>query len=152
MTIPLASLPRSEEALLLAVMRRDPEHAPLYHRRDLDGDGKPETMCNWFVRDVTADLSAPIPNMRANDMIEWLRGTLARLEGWKAGSLESAKVAAGEGKVVVVGWKNPAGATGHVALMINSKGEIAQAGRINFNRGTIAQGFGDLKVEFFIHP
>lgn len=152
MSLPNASLPRSEEATLIAIMRRDPEHAPIYHRRDINGDGIPETMCNWFARDFAADMSAPIPNARANDQIEWLRSTLGLLEGWKETNITGAKLAAGEGKVVLVGWFNPKGHPGHIAVMRNGLGEIAQAGRINFNKGTIEQGFGQLPVQFFIHP
>ncbi len=153
MSLVNASLPRSEEALMVAVMRRDPEHAPIYHRRDLTNDGIPETMCNWFARDVCADLSCPIPNARANDQLAWIGGTLGLLEGWKAGSFLSAKQAASEGKVVVVGWVNPvANHSGHIALMVDGEGHIAQAGRINFNKGTIDKGFGALKVSYYIHP
>jgi hypothetical protein len=132
-------------------MRRDPENNPFYHRRDLNGDGIPETMCNFFVRDTCNDMSAPIPNMRANDMICWLQSTLGHLEGWRQGSLQTAKVAAGRGEVVIVAWFNEKGHPGHVALMCDGEGNIAQAGRINFNKGSISKGFGELKVVFLIH-
>lgn len=155
MTLPNASFPRSPEAILLAVMRRDPEHSPIYHRRDLNGDGKPETMCNWFARDYCGDMSAPIPNALARDQIDWLKSPLARLDGWVyPASLTQAKLAASEGKVVLVFWRNPNNKeSSHIAVMIDGLGHIAQAGRVNFNKGTVGQGFGGVApIEFAIHP
>lgn len=146
------SLPRSSELLIRAIMARDPEHNPFYFRRDLNGDGIPETMCNFLVRDLCGDLGAAIPNARANDMLAWIDSPLGRLEGWKRASFESAKLAAGRGEVVIVGWVNPKGHPGHVAIMRDEKGHIAQAGRQNFNSDTITKGFGGLPVVYFTHP
>lgn len=150
--IPNASFPRSSEATRLAVLRRDPENAPFYHRRDLTGDGIPETMCNWFARDFCADMSCPIPNAKAGDQIKWLGSTLGHLDGWrKAGRIDAAAAAA-RGEVVLVTWLNPnEKQSSHIAVMVDGDGNIAQAGRTNFNKGTIVKGFGDLPVCFFIH-
>lgn len=152
--LPNVSLPRSEEAIKLAVMRRDPENNPFYHKRDLNNDGKPETMCNWFARDYCGDMSAPIPNALARDQIDWLKSLLAKHAGWLYPvSHAQAKMAAGEGKVVLVFWRNPNDKeSSHIAVMIDGLGHIAQAGRVNFNKGTIGQGFGDKNVEYAIHP
>ena len=71
------------------------------------------------------------------------------------GASHIAQRMADEGQLVLVGWVNPAG-PGHLAVVVPSLDEdgvfIAQAGRVNFTRGTVAQGFGGRVVTYFAHP
>lgn len=129
---------------------------PRYGRRDVTGDGKDETWCNWFVRDVCAAMGAPVGGALANDQVTWLSSFEARQRGWAAVSEHAAHACAEEGMLVVVGWHSRGQGPGHVAIVVPSLDEpgtwIAQAGSRCFSRGLLAQGFGPRAVDFWAHP
>lgn len=135
-----------------------------YTPRDVTGDGVNETWCNLFVQDVSEAMSVMVPRqMRANQLVQWLAQDAAPFD-WECLSLETqsdedaahvAQAMADQGQLALAGWVNPAG-PGHLAVVVPSLGEpgvwIAQAGRTNFTRAPLAQGFGGRIVTFFGHP
>lgn len=149
-------LRRSPAALLGVVSALFVDTAPRYKRRDVSGDGVPDTFCNVLVRDFCDAMGVRLPRpMRANDLISWLNeqtffGT------WRVVDEADACAAAELGKVVIAGWFNRNGGSGHLAVVLPSLGEdgtfIAQAGVTNFSRGKLASGFGSKPVTFFVHP
>lgn len=149
-------LRRSPAALLGVVSALFVDTAPRYKRRDITGDGAPETFCNVFVRDFCDAMGVRLPRpMRANDIISWL--TEEHLRGdWSTVDEAAAVAAADAGKVVIAGWYNRNGGSGHLAVVLPSLGEpgvhIAQAGVTNFSRGKLASGFGTKPVTFWAHP
>lgn len=121
----------------------------------------PRTWCNLAAWDATRALGCDVPHwhhgreLNANGMILWLR-TEGLIRGWATlGSEETARQAANRGEPVVATWHNPHGGPGHIALVRPSPSGgpllIWQAGRINFESGPIARGFGSLPVVFFGH-
>lgn len=146
---------RSKELLDGIVAQHQVETAPRYQRRDVTGDSIPETFCNVFARDVCRALGVPLPeNMRANDMVVWLSGSVVCGTGWEPVSAHVAQAMANEGMPALACWFNRNGGSGHIAVVLPSAEgmEIAQAGRTNFARGALARGFGDLQPSFFVHP
>lgn len=136
-----------------------------YARRDVTGDGIDETFCNLLVQDVCEAMSVLVPRgIRANTLIAWLGDQAERRAetGWEVVDEHVAQAMADTGQLVVAGWVNETGGPGHVAIVIPSledAGEprsgdvfIAQAGRVNFTRGTLQQGFGGRGVTFYGHP
>lgn len=150
-----ACVPRSQAAIAEAVDLLDPEHNVLYLPEDLDGDGKDETKCNWFLFDLLVLLDARVPRVRANKQIEYLR---EEKDGWRKATPAEAMVAAVHGQPAVVGWHNNDGPVGHVALVrAPPPGEhgvwIAQAGRVPLAHRPLIEGFGHkAPLEFFVHP
>lgn len=155
---PLQSDPssRSPALLSLVVGQFCPELAPRYQRRDLTGDGQDETFCNFFLADVSTAMGARVPQLRANQQVEWLASPEAKQRGWATLSEHAAIGCVGEGMLGVVGWFNRNGGPGHVAVCVPSlDGEhlfIAQAGASNFLCRPVKSGFGDRDVSFFVHP
>ena len=148
---------RSSELLEAVVAQFRVEVHPRYARRDITGDGNPETFCNAFARDVCDALHAPLPwGLRANQLVEWLSGPTGRQMEWSGLSEHQARAFADEGCPTVATWFNRNGGPGHIALVVPSRGEsgvwIAQAGRTNFARGLLSRGFGSLPVTYFAHP
>ncbi len=147
---------RSAKLLELIVDQHQVETAPRYQRRDVTGDGVPETFCNVFARDCCRALGVPLPEgMRANQLVDWLTGE-GRTKGWEQVSAHVARAMADEGQVVLPAWFNRNGGSGHIAIVLPTHGEaglhIAQAGRTNFARCRLEQGFGDLQPTLFAHP
>lgn len=147
---------RSATELRAVVAQFDVE-APRYRRRDVTGDGKPETFCNIFTRDVSEALDAPLPRgLRANELAEWLHGAEAQALGWEWTPEHVAQRAADEGLVAVAAWRNVTGGPGHIAPLIPSDGQpgtwVANVGASNFARGTLARAFGARTPSFFVHP
>lgn len=149
--------PRSVEAIAEAVALIDPEKNVELLAHDVTGDGLDETFCNFFLHQVTVLLGCPVPQMRANDQLDWLKGEGSATHGWRQVFPVGAAVAAANGCPVVVGWKNPAGHPGHVALLrAPPSGEaglwISQSGRTNFNHAPLVKGFGNRSpLLFFAH-
>jgi LysM repeat protein len=141
--------------------------------RHLAGHGK--TYCNIFVWDVSRAMGAEVPHwinaagniaapgaaganeININGGVNWMKSHGVSEHDWRKATPAQAQDAANQGLISVVMWKNPTGGHGHTAVIrpgsINNKGpEIAQAGRHNFNRGRITDGFGNLSpLEYFIH-
>ncbi len=133
-----------------AVAKVDPL-SPKYLRRDVTGDGIPETFCNAFVCDVADELAIPLPRKLANDLIGWLGGEDSSALGWLDVDGPEAFEAARRGQFTLATWRNPSG-HGHLAVLVPSVGpelQIAQAGTVNFIGSGIARGFGSLPTRFF---
>ena len=158
--------PRSPERLLEVVAAAQLETCERYSRRDISGDGKPETFCNKFVSDATRALACGVPDvflvegrwreLQVLHQRDWLCNWGPR-HGWeRLSSAHVAQAMADQGQVAVALWQGPSAAHGHIALVVPSQGQpgtwIAQAGASNFSRGTLAQGFGSYVVELFGHP
>jgi len=136
-----------------------------YARRDVTGDGIDETFCNLLVQDVAEAMSVMLPRgVRANALIAWLETEADKPESpWEVVTSHVAQAMADEGQLVIACWSNPQPpAPGHVAIVVPSLEDagsermgdvfIAQAGRINFTRGTVQQGFGIRGVTYLAHP
>lgn len=147
----LACLPRSPEALQKTIDDIDPAGAPEYQRRDVTGDGIPETFCNKFVQEVCRRMGVVILESKANATIQWLDGAIGREQGWLECTFDFAKRAAARGELVIVAWENPKGDPGHVSVLRDVEGNHAQAGRTNTNKGSIESGFGTLPRRYFHH-
>lgn len=147
-----ACLPRSAVALYDLIASFKVETAEKYRKRDVTGDGLPETFCNVFVHDVTAALSCPVPLLLANAQIAWLK-EIGPAKGWRSIDAHQAEVLANEGYPVAAGWSNPRG-HGHVAICCpsNEPGlHVAQAGSVNFTCRPISRGFGLTPYALWAH-
>lgn len=147
----LACLPRSPEALQKVIDDINPAGAPEYQRRDITGDGVPETFCNKFVQAVCKAMGIVILEAKANATIRWLDSAMGREQGWLECTFDFAKRAASRGELVVVCWENPAGDPGHVSVVRDAEGNHAQAGKTNTNKGSIESGFGNHPRRYFHH-
>lgn len=150
------SATRSTEQLR-AVIGQFEVRAPRYLKRDVDGNGTLETFCNFFTRDISEAMHAPLPRgMRANEMFDWLAGAEAKAAGWETTDEHTAQRAADEGLFAIACWKNPRGGPGHITPLIPSEGQpgtwVANVGANNFARGLLVRAFGGLKPSFFVHP
>lgn len=155
------SLMRVLEQFNVATSRR-------YAVRDTNGDGKPDTHCDAFACDVSLAMGIVLPSevkpdgdpaealhgreLNANDTIRWLRQHGPRF-GWQHVNETEARTAANAGHMVLATWLN-VGGRGHLAVLRPSDSDrtmIAQAGAHNFEKGTLAQGFGShaLECEFW---
>lgn len=165
-TAPLTSgtAHRSAELLQRIVVQFQVETAKRYQAAN------GQTFCNIFVWDVTRALGCELPHwvqawnsqqailaaeeLTANKLAKkWLPEN-GPLHGWEHVPEESAREAAQAGRPAIAIWVNPAG-PGHVAILVPpidpTKTEIAQAGRTNFSRGSLAKGFGTHSVSFYTH-
>lgn len=147
---------RSPEKLLEVIKTLDPEHNPKYQRRDVTGDGIPETFCNVLARDFCDGVQAYIPAMLANDLFDWLKRDSAsehRDGRWSEETPEEAMAAANLGRPVLAIAKIPG--HGHVAIVVPKPGastpHIAQAGATNFIDKPVVWGFGYLRPSYFVH-
>lgn len=150
---------------------------PRYAVRDSNGDGHLDTFCNIFVWDVTRAMGAEIPHwvnqagapggpgmegyreLNANGVCQWLEQHGTQY-GWREVSAEEAQRLANQGQPAVAAWDSRSSRAGHVAMV--RPGEynpatgpvIAQAGGTNFNRGTVAGGFGadkQAEIKYYVH-
>lgn len=143
---------RSPEDILAAVAAVNPAGNPTLQRGYL---GQPN-WCNRFAHLVCEELGVPLIwgeyGTRANDQISWLD---AGNGGWLpvATKLQAQELAL-QGYVVLATYYNLSpGESGHMALVLPYSGavQIAQAGRSNFNRGSLAAGFGQIQPVFYAH-
>lgn len=155
---PLVSGPgnRSPELLEQVIDQFDVESAERYRVRDITGDGRDETFCNVFFADVAEALGAPVPRVRANDLLVWLEGELGRLSGWKPATGTEAQAHAELGGFSGVLWGNPHG-PGHVSVLRPAHGIVgvcvASAGAHNANRCALIRQYGTAApLHFFTHP
>ncbi len=101
-----------------------------------------DTYCNIFAQDVVRALGYELPWGRANDLGFWLMTSGA----WQPLSSSRAQAWANEGKPALAAWINPDSTRpGHVAVL-RPGGLIAQAGATNYNKATLAQGFGSSRL------
>lgn len=128
-----------------------------FTRRDVSGDGRPDTFCNLFAQDVAEAMGVLLPRYKlANQLIEWLTGPEARAHGWEQVDAHTAQRMADEGQLALACWHSRSDGPGHMAVLVPSLDEpgtwIAQAGKTNFTRGPLASGFGGVAVTYFAHP
>lgn len=157
--IPSTKLPFGPDKVRKVVLELDPANAKRY-KRNSSG-----TWCNIFVTDVSDAMGYPPSHwmgfdgnpskdgtgmeMRANRLVRWFQQHGERF-GWKAADKKTAMEWAAKGHLVIVGWDSrTTEEPGHVAVLL-PEGTIAQAGRRNFVGETIAAGFGNLPVQFFV--
>jgi hypothetical protein len=130
--------------------------AERYRARDLTGDGVKETLCNFYVCDVTRALGCPIPQQRANEIDFWLE-RYGEAHGWWRVGEGLAATLSGIGAPVVASWRNPKRESpGHVAVLVppprNAQGLwICQAGKENLEFELLAKGFGALQPKLWGH-
>ncbi|MCL2012245.1 MAG: hypothetical protein FWG75_05595 [Cystobacterineae bacterium] len=97
----------------------------------------------------------------ANDMHDWLEKNGAQ-NGWIKVTADDAQKAANKGQLTVASWKNTEvdnngkPRSGHVGIVrpgkTNKNGPaLAQAGRNNFNKGHVKNGFGQNPVSYWVH-
>jgi len=142
----IAAATRTPDDILRAVAKVDPEHNPILQPGYY---GVGTTACNFFIAMVTKELGCPIPQLLANDQADWVA---AGNDGWYPTTKAGAQSAALMGQVAVAMWHN-LGGHGHASLVLPYPGAmmIAQAGRTNFNLGTLAQGWGSIQPAFYAH-
>lgn len=149
---------RSPERLLAIIAEHAHRGHARYQRRDVTGDGVPETFCNVFAQDVAEAMGCVLPRYtRANGLLEWLASPAAREHDWEeVPTAHVARAQADAGQLALVAWHSRGAGSGHIAVVVPSLGEpglwIAQAGLQNFTRGSLQSGFGSRAVSFFTHP
>lgn len=111
------------------------------------------TYCNIFVQDVMAAMGAPLPReTTANLTLQRL--VAGELRPWQAAKGDAARqaavAAARAGKPALMGWYNPKGTHGHVAVLlptsVGMSPMIAQAGQKNFLEELATKGFSAAKL------
>lgn len=148
-----------------AVAAADVEHHPRYQP---EGSA---TWCNLFVWDVTRAVlgeaecaphwigpdNAPCAPFKgqeasANVLCAWLWLAGPKF-GWRRADAAEAHAAAVAGACALATWAN-LGGHGHVAVVLPEADgiRIAQAGRTCFSNGSLARGFGNKPVTFYVHP
>lgn len=147
---------RSAELLIDVLAEHQFRGASRYRPRDVDGNGTTETFCNVHTADIAEAMGVTLPRgKRANELALWLASGGTE-HGWEQVDEHTARAMADEGMMVVASWFNPHGPVGHICPLEPSLGEpgvwVSNVGRTNFLRGTLAQAFGGLAVDFFAHP
>lgn len=127
-----------------------------YAKRDITGDGKPETFCNVFACDVAEAMSVVLPRGQlANQLCVWLQSSVARELGWELVGPHVAQRMADEGQLAFATWFNLNG-PGHIAPLQPSMGQpgawLSNVGNENFLRGRVGSAFGLRPVTYFAHP
>jgi hypothetical protein len=161
---------QKENRVLTAVRNANP-NAARYKPRDLTGDGKKETMCNWFVADVSRQLDhgdraiptndQPDPDhpgrhkpQSANRLHEHFHRESKTNGNWRLVDATEAAAAANRGEFVVASTYNAKG-PGHIAVVIPGSTandiRIAQAGRVNGANLAVKQGFGSRTPTYFVY-
>lgn len=139
-----------------------------YRARDITGDGRKETFCNWFVNDVLAQLGIALPRYdssagyypkphpihgyrnafkpySAEHLFDFFqRGGNGKWENVTAvEAIDNAK----NGKATLASYGGSSGIQGHIAILLpkgsSTNIRIAQAGRTSSNDLAFATGFGN---------
>lgn len=143
---------RAPDKLLSIIQQFKVETDPRYQRDALTG----ATKCNIFAADVALAMSVMLPHWwmskeeSANDLFDWLPRQ-GKSFGWVPNDWATATSTAAGGCLAIAVWKNPSGASGHIAVL-RPDGMIAQAGASNFESGPLLKGFGSLSPTFWGHP
>lgn len=128
------------------------ETNPKFQKRDLTGDGKPESFCNQFVEAACEALGLPFSKgLLAREQIAWLAGDQGKDRGWYECDKAAADTNAILGHPVIVGWTNPDPKVSSHVAMLRSAGRICQAGARNYNDTPLVNGFGARPVRYFVH-
>jgi hypothetical protein len=115
---------RSPERLAFIVAQFQLETAERFRKRDTDGRPGDETFCNFAAVAISAAMSAPLPQMRANAIALWLEGqSLDEASQWEEINEHTAQAMADEGQIAVAVWANPTGGPGHIAVLVPSLDE-----------------------------
>jgi nucleoid-associated protein YgaU len=143
------------QRILDAVNRVNPDQR-YYQPRDITGDGRNETFCNWFVADVLEVLGVPI-RRHNQPMYPPVFGGQARQKPLSAEQLNTFFRNGGGGKWQIVnaataaakansGQTVLASSYGHIAMVIpgssSTNVRIAQAGARNSKNMSVSEGFG----------
>lgn len=136
-----ACLPRSRDRIREVVELIDPKKNPELQRRDVTGDGKPETFCNYFVAMFLAMLECAIPSgYLANRLFVWFgKADEGGALGWRKITAAEAALRVELGCPTIGVWTNTAG-HGHIVALVPAPagappGRLysAQAGLRNWN-------------------
>ncbi len=89
---------------------------PAFIAKDITGDNKPETFCNWGLRMIAEGLFGytGFTDLNANQIHAKLKGDAA----WQTVDGAQAALEAERGRLVVAAWTNPNGGPGHVAVVL----------------------------------
>ena len=133
---------RSRDLLAQVIDQFQPGLKPRYRPT------KEATYCNIFAQDVMAAMSVPLPReTTANDTLRKL--VAGEIPGWTGAKTLQAKATAitkvRDGHPAMMGWLNPKGVHGHIAILRGSSTMempiIAQAGQQNFVEELATKGF-----------
>lgn len=150
---PLTNKPGQRSAhSLRAVLDQFPLDAERYRARDVTGDGKSETFCNFFTRDVSRAMHCPLPEGKTANQIHAALAANELL--YRKISKTEAALCLDLGKFVVAIAPNPSG-PGHMTPCREANhGEIYvdHVGRNNTRRIPVNAAFGSLagKVEYYV--
>lgn len=153
--------PRNPKDYSAALDALKVETNPKFQKRDVTGDGVPETFCNQYVEAACTALGCFLPpGLLARQQLAWLQDPARSSPmGWLTCVNEGQAVRlARMGYPTVVGWVNPDETkSSHVAMVrpgLSIDGtRIAQAGARNYANAPLASGFGKLEpLLWFAHP
>jgi hypothetical protein len=148
----LECLPRSSENYKRVLDSLDVEHNARFQKRDITGDGRDETFCNWLVADACGLLEVHLPKgLKAREQVIWLAGSDGKLAGWFECQAKDAGEHANLGHPTIAGWVNPDPERSSHVAMLRSSGRVCQAGARNYNDTPILNGFGVRAVRYFTH-
>ncbi len=146
-----ACMPRSRGQTLAFVDQVNPEKNPALQRRDVTGDGVPETFCNLFVRLLLALFGIVLPELLANDLAEWF----PKQADWRKVTPKEAGERAELGFPTIGVWKNSKG-HGHIIAVVPAIGgtglHSAQAGAKNWSNAPVeSAGLPASAYAYFTH-
>lgn len=137
---------------LQMVLDQFPLDAERYRCRDVTGDLKPETFCNFYTRDVARAMSAPLPEGKtANQIYEMLAA--GKVEGFTEISEFEAKFCIALGKFVVAVSFNAHG-PGHITPcrdVIDGTIYVDHVGVHNARKIPAHVAHGEAPKKYFVH-
>lgn len=155
---------RSVEQMESVINQFQYDTNPRYTPRAIPPNPKTQTFCNIAVTDFLEHMGVLGPHwwigreLSANTLVNWFN-IIGPSYGWTTVSVQQAIDNANTGKPTIVGWKNPTGESGHVAILRHQleagpEPVIAQAGKTCFSRGLLSEGFGvySSQVTYWAHP
>lgn len=107
---------------------------PAFQSKDITGDGKAETFCNWGVRLIAESVFgfSEFNDLNANAIYQ----KLSTDKKWRRVPAETAASLAVTGNMVIAAQFNPAG-SGHVAFVL--PGEVLEAGKWSKAQGKVVK-------------
>ena len=154
-----ACLPRSGSNTLAELAELQVETNPAWQRRDVTGDGRPDTFCNQAVEASLERQGVPIPKgLLANEQADYFVSEKGRLDGWMEMTDHATVERLAREGFIVVGFLKAAG-HGHVVRIVPSADGSPglytwQAGRTNHKNKPISYSWSaqDLhRVRFVVH-
>jgi len=112
---------------------------------------KDATFCNIFAQDVMAAMGVPLPReMTANATLKLMSDPGPGIPGWHVGDKSAAIAKARDGHPAMMGYFNPQGAHGHLAILCPASTLTtpitAQAGAQNFINESATMSFSARKL------